>query len=136
MIQKVERYAIVLFRFSLNRQIENRSTERFRFRLNVKQNWYAIVQFPCKQPICPFQKFERRWSGTIPFPCELGLKLDSSMYKMSYMWCWSSSSSLTSAIYKDLSSLQVRAAKKGWQGGKLPQGFNVQGASRCGVLIR
>ena len=28
--------------------------------------------FPSEQPICPFQKFERRWNGTIVFPCELG----------------------------------------------------------------
>ena len=39
------------------------------------KNWYAIVPFPCKQPICPFQKLEQRWNGTIALPCELGLKL-------------------------------------------------------------
>ena len=67
---KVERYAVI----TLLSEQENRKhvTERLRSRLNTKQNWYAIVPFPCEQPTCPFQKMERRWNGTIAFPCKLG----------------------------------------------------------------
>ena len=73
-MQKVERYAIVPFRSRLNRQTENMSTERLRLCLNTKENWYAIVPFPCEHPICPFQKLERRRNGTIVFSRELGLR--------------------------------------------------------------
>ena len=52
--------------------MENMSTERLHSRLNTKQNSYAILPFPCGQPICPFQKLELIWNGTIAFPCELG----------------------------------------------------------------
>ena len=34
----------------------------------------TIVMFSFELPICPFQKFERRWNGTIAFPCDLCLK--------------------------------------------------------------
>ena len=69
----MERDPTVPFRVRLKRQMENMSTERLRSRLNTKQNWYAIVPFPCEQPICPLQKLERRWDGTTAFPCELDL---------------------------------------------------------------
>ena len=46
------------------------------FQSEHKTNWYAIVPFPCEQPICPFQKLERRWNGTIVFPCELSLNVN------------------------------------------------------------
>ena len=68
---KVERYSVVQFCYRLNRQIE---TCQRRDCLNTKQNWYAIVPLPSEQPICPFQKLERRWNGTIELPCKLGLK--------------------------------------------------------------
>ena len=68
----MERYAIVPFRSRLNRQMANKSTERLCSHLNTKQNWYAILPFPSEQPICPFQKLERRRNGTITLPCELG----------------------------------------------------------------
>ena len=71
MVRRVERYAIVPFRSRLNRQMVNMSTERLRSRLNTKQNWYTIVPFPFEQPICSFQKLERRWNGTIAFPFKL-----------------------------------------------------------------
>ena len=74
-IRRMERYAIVLFRSNLKRQMESMSPERLRSRLKTKQNWYAIVPFPCEQPICPFQKLERRWNGRIAFPCELDCHL-------------------------------------------------------------
>ena len=74
-VRKVERYSIIPFRSRLHRQMENMSTERLRSRLNAKQNWYAIFPFLCEQPICPFQKLERRWDRTIAFPCELGQNL-------------------------------------------------------------
>ena len=35
------------------------------------------------------------------------LKLDLSMYKVSFMWCWLPSNCLTSVIYQDLSPIQV-----------------------------
>ena len=63
------------FRSRLNRPMESMSTERLRSRLTTKQNWNAIVLFPCEQPICLFQKFERRRDGTIAFPCKIGLNL-------------------------------------------------------------
>ena len=50
-------------------------TERLRSRLNTKQNWYTIVPFPYEQPICLFQKLERRWDGKIAFPSEHKTKL-------------------------------------------------------------
>ena len=68
LMRKVEQCAIIPFRSRLNRQIENMSMERLRSRLNTKQNWYSIVLFLCEQSICPFQKLERRWIGTITFP--------------------------------------------------------------------
>ena len=55
---KVERYASVSLCSRLNRQIENMSTERLHFRLNTKQNWYAVILFPCEQPICPLQELD------------------------------------------------------------------------------
>ena len=54
---------------------ENRGTERLRSRVNRNKNRYAIVPFPCEQSIFAFQKVERRWNGTIAFPCERSLKL-------------------------------------------------------------
>ena len=53
--------------------MEKMSTERLRSRLNTRQNWYAIVPFPCEQSSYPLEEVERRWDGTIAFPCELGL---------------------------------------------------------------
>ena len=71
----MEPYAIVPFSSRLNRQIGKLLTEQSRSHLNTKRNWYAIVPSPCEQPICRFQKLERRWNGTIAFPCELGPSL-------------------------------------------------------------
>ena len=36
----------------------------------------AIVPFPYEQSIFAFQKLERRWNGTIVFPCERGLSIN------------------------------------------------------------
>ena len=52
---------------------ENCGTERLRSHVNRNKNRYAIVPFPCEQSIFAFQKLERRWNGTIAFPCERGL---------------------------------------------------------------
>ena len=41
--------------------------------MNRSKNRYAIVPFPCERSIFAFQKLERRWNGTIAFPCERGL---------------------------------------------------------------
>ena len=41
--------------------------------MNRNKNRCAIVPFPCEQSIFAFQKLERRWNGTIAFPCERGL---------------------------------------------------------------
>ena len=43
--------------------------------MNRSKNRYAIVPFPCERSIFAFQKLERRWNGTIAFPCEQGLRL-------------------------------------------------------------
>ena len=56
---------------------ENCGTERLRSRVNRNKNRYAIVPFPCEQSIFAFQKLERRWNGTIAFPCERGLRTSS-----------------------------------------------------------
>ena len=53
---------------------ENCGTELLRSRVNRNKNRYAIVPFPCEQSIFAFQKLERRWNGTIAFPCERGLR--------------------------------------------------------------
>ena len=58
---------------------ENRGTERLRSHVNRNKNRYAIVPFPCEQSLFAFQnlaceKLERRWNGTIAFPCERGIK--------------------------------------------------------------
>ena len=70
-MRKDEQYAIVPFRYRLNRRMEKMSTERLPSLLITKRNWYTIVPFLCEQPICPCQKLERRWNGMIAFPCEL-----------------------------------------------------------------
>ena len=55
-------------------QRENCGTERLRSRVNRNKNRHAIVPFPCEQSLFAFQKLERRWNGTIAFPCEQDLK--------------------------------------------------------------
>ena len=75
-IRLVELYAIAPFRSRLNRHMENMSMEQLGSHLSTKQNWYAIVLFPWEQPICTFQKLERRWNGTNVFLCEVGIKAD------------------------------------------------------------
>ena len=53
---------------------------------------YAIVPFPFEQPICSFQKLERRWNGKTVFPSEHNIGTQSfrsrlnSLYVRSRNW--------------------------------------------------
>ena len=79
----MERYTIVSFRSRLNRQMENMAMERLRSLLSAKQIDTQSFRSPCEQPICPFQKLERRWNGTTAFSYELGLRRWSPLFNCS-----------------------------------------------------